>query len=537
MAPDIPDPTDTTADPTDTTAPTGKGARGRIVMLVDNSVHGDSRVQKQASSAAAAGWDVILLGKFSGKEEETTWRLGDAEVRLLGVKAKMATRPKDLRGAPMRRPLAYPSERVAEFRMQQVKAWRADLRVRGAALKTGDDRSALGSAGGRAWLAARRGAARATGRWVKIRMRHTRKLSNIRKSRATALDRATTAFWLTTMGERAWRRLDPSVWDFELAYGPVIDELRPDIIHANDFRMLGVGSRAKLRARAAGRKVSLVWDAHEYLPGVRSWANQRKLPAMVAYEREHARYADAVVTVSGGLADLLQETHRLPERPAVVLNAPEAAEASRFTGLPVPDLRALCGIGPDVPLLVYSGLAARQRGLDIMVEGLVELPEAHVAFVASHPELPYIRELMDRAEKLGVQDRVHAVPYVPHWQVVSFLSTADVGVIPIHHWPNHEIALITKFFEYAHARLPLVVSDVRTMAEMTRRTGQGEVFEAENVTDYVRAVRAVLDRPKRYTAAYEVEGRLDEWVWEAQAEVLDGVYTRLTQGAGDGQNP
>jgi len=524
MAPDIPDFTDFTA------IPRKAGSRGRIVMLVDNSVHGDSRVQKQASSAAEAGWDVILLGKFSGKEEVRAWQLGDAEVRLLGVKAKMSTRPQDLRGAPMRRPLAYPSERVAEFRTQQVKAWRADLRVRGAALRTGEDRSPLGSAGGQVWLAARRGAAKAGSRWVKLRSRHTRKLRSIRRTRSAALDKATTAFWLTTMGDRAWRRLDPSVWDFELSYGPVIDALEPDIIHANDFRMLGVGSRAKLRARAAGRPVSLVWDAHEYLPGVRSWVNQRKLPAMVAYEREHAKYADAVVTVSGGLADLLKETHKLPERPDVVLNAPEAAEASRFTALPVPDLRDLCGIGPDVPLLVYSGLAARQRGLDIMVDGLPELPGVHVAFVASHPELPYIRTLMKRAEELGVEDRVHAMPYVPHWQVVSFLSTADVGVIPIHHWPNHEIALITKFFEYSHARLPLVVSDVRTMAEMTRQTGQGEVFEAENVTDYVRAVRAVLDAPKRYTAAYEVEGRLDEWTWEAQAEVLDGVYTRLMRG-------
>ncbi|MFF9863897.1 glycosyltransferase [Streptomyces sp. NPDC013953] len=514
-----------------------RGTRGRIVMLVDNGVHGDSRVQKQASSAAAAGWDVILLGKLTGKEESDTWMIGDAEVRLIRVKSKMSTRPKDLRGAPLRRPLAYSSDRVADFRRQQVKAWRADLRVRGDALKAGEASSPLGPAAAKAWLTVPRVAAKATSRWVSLRTRETRKLRNIRRTRSAALDRATTAFWLTTMGERAWRRLDPGVWDFELAYGPVIDELKPDIIHANDFRMLGVGSRAKLRARAAGRKVQLVWDAHEFLPGVRSWANQRKLPAMVAYEREHAKYADAVMTVSGGLADLLQKSHELRERPAVVLNAPDAAATSRFTDEPVPDIRGLCGIGPDVPLLVYSGLAARQRGLGIMVEGLPELPEAHVLFVASSPELPYVKELMARAEELGVADRVHALPYVPHWQVVPFLSGADVGVIPIHHWPNHEIALITKFFEYSHARLPLVVSDVKTMAEVTRETGQGEVFRAEDVTDYVRAVRAVLADPKRYTAAYEVEGRLDEWTWEAQAKVLDSVYTRLMQGAGDGRNP
>ncbi|WP_256103331.1 glycosyltransferase family 4 protein [Streptomyces sp. ODS05-4] len=514
-----------------------RGARGRVVMLVDNGVHGDSRVQKQAQSAAAAGWDVILLGKLTGKEPVDTWMLGEAEVRLVRVKSRMSVQPRDLRAAPLRRPLAYSSDRTAEFRRQQVKAWRADLRVRGAALASGQTSNPLGPAAAKAWLTVPRAAAKATSRWVSLRARETRKLRGIRRTRSTALDRATTAFWLATMGERAWRRLDPGVWDFELTFGPVIDELRPDIIHANDFRMLGVGARAKLRAVAAGRDVKLVWDAHEFLPGVRSWANQRKLPAMVAYEREHAKFADTVMTVSGGLAELLQRTHKLPERPAVVLNAPEAAVTSRTTEEPVPDIRELCGVGPDTPLLVYSGLAARQRGLDIMVDALPQLPAAHAVFVASSPELPYVRNLMAKAEELGVADRVHALPYVPHWQVVPFLTGATVGVIPIHHWPNHEIALITKFFEYSHARLPLVVSDVKTMAEVTRETGQGEVFTAEDVDDYVRAVRAVLADPARYTAAYEDEGRLAGWTWEAQAKVLDEVYTRLMQGAGHGQQP
>jgi glycosyltransferase involved in cell wall biosynthesis len=136
-------------------------------------------------------------------------------------------------------------------------------------------------------------------------------------------------------------------------------------------------------------------------------------------------------------------------------------------------------------------------------------------------------ELVARATELGVGDRVHALPYVAHDQVVSFLSTADVGVIPIHHWPNHEIALITKFFEYSHARLPVIVSDVKTMAEVTRSTGQGEVFTAEDIDDYVRAVQAVLADPKRYRAAYDTPDLLAQWTWEAQADVLDQVYRRL----------
>jgi glycogen(starch) synthase len=126
-----------------------------------------------------------------------------------------------------------------------------------------------------------------------------------------------------------------------------------------------------------------------------------------------------------------------------------------------------------------------------------------------------------------VADRLHVLPYVAHDQVVSFLSSADIGVIPIHHWPNHEIALITKYFEYSHARLPIVVSDVKTMAETTRETGQGEVFRVADLDDYVRAVQAVLADPKRYRSAYDTPGLLDGWTWEAQAVVLDGVYSRL----------
>jgi glycosyltransferase involved in cell wall biosynthesis len=135
--------------------------------------------------------------------------------------------------------------------------------------------------------------------------------------------------------------------------------------------------------------------------------------------------------------------------------------------------------------------------------------------------------LRKRAAALGVLDRVHFLPYVPHWQVVPMLSSASVGVIPIHHWPNHEIALITKFFEYSHARLPLVVSDVRTMSATVRATGQGEVFTAEDVVDYIRAVRTVLDDPERYRSAYDKPGLLDGWTWAAQAEVLNSVYRRL----------
>jgi glycosyltransferase involved in cell wall biosynthesis len=453
-------------------------------MLVDNGVHGDSRVQKAARSAAASGWDVTLLGR-SPDGEPHRWRLGRAEVRLL--------------------PMGGPPTGAQARRQRAVAA-----------------------------------------------------LGGLRRP----VELAYTRFWSVTMRERAWRRLEPSLWQYERAYGPVVDALDPDLIHAHDFRMLGVAARAKVRARDRGRSVKLLWDAHEFLPGIKPWRdNVRWLPAHRAHEREYAPYADAVVTVSDELARLLQAEHGLAERPAVVLNAPDLPDSSTAAGPPAAgpgddvgapagrpggagapaggpggagapaggpvSLRERCGLGPDVPLLVYSGAAAAQRGLGVLVEALPVLPDAHVAFVVNLPDGDYVQGLVRRAAELGVADRLHVGGYVAADQVVPLLAGADVGVIPIEHWPNHEIALITKFFEYSHARLPIVVSDVRTMAETVRRTGQGEVFRAGDVTDLVRAVRAVLADPGRYRAAYETPGLLESWCWPAQAEVLDRVYTAL----------
>ena len=340
------------------------------------------------------------------------------------------------------------------------------------------------------------------------------------------LDRWTTRFWQRAMGDRSWRRLEPGLWEWELAYGPVIDQLKPDIIHANDFRMLGVAARAVLRARAKGRDTKLVWDAHEFLPGIKPWSSSPRWHlAHIAHEREFARFADAVITVSDTLADLLVAEHGLATRPTVVLNAPEVRQGvSTGSG---PSIRTACGLDPEIPLLTYSGAAAPQRGLGTVIEALAMMPEVHLALVVSAPKSAYVLDLQKRAAELGVAARVHVLGYVPVDDIVPFLSSADVGLIPILHYPNHEIALITKFLEYSHARLPIVVSDVKTMADTVRRTGQGEVFEAENVEDFVRAVRSVLADPNNYREAYRTPGLLEEWTWENSANVLDSVYEKL----------
>ncbi|MFG3342744.1 glycosyltransferase family 4 protein [Glycomyces sp. NPDC048151] len=492
---------------------------GRIVMLVQDGVTGDSRVQKEAASAAAAGWEVFLLGRSDGRAEE--WDLDGATVRLVPTQRTFDLRRHEVRRPWLRGPLAYPPGPLEAYRRKQVQAWKADLafeRARGGAgFSYSVKRAAFGTAG----------------LWIKARTRASRLARESRAAAASPLDRAAFRFWRKTLGDRSWRRLDPALWDLELAFGPVVDELQPDLIHANDFQMLGVGARAKVRAKAAGRDVKLVWDAHEFLPGMKPWKDHPWWhAAQVAHEREFAPYADAVVTVAEPLADLLVAEHGLTEPPAIVMNTPDFS-AAPDAAEPVPDLRALCGVEKDTPLMVYSGVPLVQRGIDIMVEALPSLPEVHAALVLSKHHWAYVRQMTSRAAELGVADRVHLLHHVPHHQVVPFVAAADIGVSPNHHHQNHEISLNTKFFDYSHARLPMVVSDVKHIAATVRATGQGEVFAAGDTEDFIRAVKLVLADPEAYRRAYDERVPLDTWTWKEQARVLTAVYERLI-GSPDG---
>ena len=177
--------------------------------------------------------------------------------------------------------------------------------------------------------------------------------------------------------------------------------------------------------------------------------------------------------------------------------------------------------------MVYSGAVAPQRGVQTAAEALRQLPGVHLVVIAN-PENATVKKLLETYS--DVAERFHVQPYVPNSELVSYLSTATVGLIPIIHRLNHEISLITKFGEYMQARLPILVSDVKTMAAEVRKLGNGEVFIAEDVADFVTAAKKILDNPSKFSNVYTT-AMLNERSWERQAEGLLEIYNRISSAA------
>src|SRR4051812_31329369 len=174
--------------------------------------------------------------------------------------------------------------------------------------------------------------------------------------------------------------------------------LRPDVVHAHDVAMLPSGWLAARLARA-----QLVYDTHELATGV-AYRTRAYARLVAVLERLIVPRADAVITVSDGIAARLAGLYRLRHPPVVVRNLPELERAPD-----APGLRAELGIDAQTPLVLHQGAPAPGRGCEALIAAAARLDGAHLAFLG-RGEPAY----MDSLRRLAAGSaRVHFVEARP----------------------------------------------------------------------------------------------------------------------------
>lgn len=478
--------------------------RPRLAVIVANQITGDSRVQKTAVAAARAGWDVTLVGRARGDRVERS-SMGDVKVVRLPVAKTLyrSERQRRRRGGRARMTqMGFPTAGLFE---NYEATFRSELLQRQTRL------SELARKGG-PMAATRRGAIKAGGKV------HD-KVSGLR-IRAYNWEERHRPEPDTAIGD--WRRDAPQLLDVEAAFVPFLERLQPDVIHANDVTMINTAAAAVAMLRNQGVEVSWLYDAHEYVAGV-DWPTPRLMSAYPQVERELIHAADAVVTVSPEIAEVIRDENGLAETPLVVRNTPIAETLSDSPA--APSVRATAGVDEDTPLLVYSGYIHAQRGLDRAIQALAHLTDVHLAIVAGKPT-PELKYLQQVAQQLGVTSRVHVVPYVAPEDVPTYLSSADIGIICSHRTINYELSLPTKMAEYLHAGLPVIASELRTLGAFIREHDLGLVFDPDDQGSFERAVTDLYPRRAEVAARITPELRR-ELSWEHQMDGLLGLYAEL----------
>ena len=246
-----------------------------------------------------------------------------------------------------------------------------------------------------------------------------------------------------------------------------------------------------LRFKLRGARI--IYDQHDLVPELylSRFGRGKDLlyHGLVGLERLTYRLADVVITTNESYRDVaLDRGRRTSGQVFVVRNAPDL---SRFAGVaPDPELKE-----GKQHLLCYLGVMGPQDGVDYALRSLAALRDIrdddwHAAFVGSGDCLDDMRAL---SRQLGLEGYVTFTGWRTGQDLLSYLSTADVGLAPDPHNPLNEVSTMNKILEYMAVGLPIVSFDLR---EARVSAGDAARYAKCNDTgEFAAAVSDLLDDP------------------------------------------
>ena len=471
-----------------------------VLGIVNNDITKDTRVKRVAASAAANGFDSVILGFTNGHREEHA-SMGAVKVIRVPVPLEYAGKGKPVLASfldknddrSLKRAILYflqpgfmkPIERLLKgvYRFVKSKPFRRSLR-------------------------------RVTAVAIKLLIKV---VSTVPQLKSLVQERK-----VSRLAATAIRRV--TARDFEFHYGEKILEIKPDLIHAHDFHMIGVAVKAADQLRELGHEVKVVYDAHELVEGL-DHLDRPVQEYWLSYESEYIHRVDGVVCVSEPQAERLQQRYELLEKPTVILNCPVLENRENSITTIREDLQI------DNKILVYHGKASKARGLETFIESLRFLnDDAHIVLVVNVDD-PFVKELRALAARIdrsrsGSSQRLHFLPYVPAEDLPQYLSTADVAVIPLLPTGNHDVAMPNKLFEAIHAKLPIITSERKALAEFINSHRIGMVYADNDPNQLADKANEMLDDLSGYRSTL-TDNFMKRYSWGAQSEELIRVYGKL----------
>jgi glycosyltransferase involved in cell wall biosynthesis len=293
------------------------------------------------------------------------------------------------------------------------------------------------------------------------------------------------------------------------AHMRAIRAFSPDVLHANQAWPWACGDAEVAGVLTPGVGVIAV----DHLPVSVDLPRRQRIG-----RRLLARRFDAHIAVGERVARLVEEVVGLPHDSVgpIANGVPPIDPGSLPLPLPVP---------VSGPVIGSLGRLTAQKGYDVLVRVLADLPEATLVLVGDGPERTALETL---ARRLGVADRLVVTGWVE--QARSHLATFDLFALPSR-WEGMPLVILEAMF----AGLPVVASDVGSVAEAVLDGETGFVVTVDDErTLRDRLAMLLADSAMRQSMGERARARAQEqFTADVMARRYEQVYYDVLQGKRD----
>lgn len=180
------------------------------------------------------------------------------------------------------------------------------------------------------------------------------------------------------------------------------------------------------------------------------------------------------------------------------------------------ETRKAFGWPAEIPMLVTVGRLAEVKRIDLQLEMLRSLPEAHLVIVGDGPD----RESLQRQSvEAGLADRVTFTGGLPHEQTMLAIRAADLFVLS-----SRTEGLSHVLLEAMQLGTPCIASEVGGNPEVITHQVDGLLVPFADVNALVSAVRSLLDDPPlRARLAEAAQKNLARFGWDRLVNETESV--------------
>lgn len=259
-----------------------------------------------------------------------------------------------------------------------------------------------------------------------------------------------------------------------------------DIYYSHELWLLESCSLVSTRL-----KKKLVYDSHELEPYRNIQWNETANKIRFHKEELYIKKTNQIITVSEGCANELKKYYNLEKEIIVIKNTP-CYEKMTDVRYKVRE-KIITKIKKNDKILIYTGLATFNRGIDFVLDAIKDLKNYHLVTVGSWDE-NYKNYVNSKVLQNNLSKNFHILPQVEPECLVNFISNADIAVIPIvDTCLSYKYCLPNKLFEAAFAGLPILASDLPDMRNFIFKNGSGKTFTVGNVESFKKQLFSLSD--------------------------------------------
>lgn len=265
------------------------------------------------------------------------------------------------------------------------------------------------------------------------------------------------------------------------------------------------------------KRVTLVYDTHEYFTEVPELVNRPKVQAI--WEKIEGWIfpkLTQIYTVNHSIANRYEAKYG--KKLAVVRNISPPWNASNLKS------KAELGIPEDKFILIFQGAGINiDRGGEEAVLAMKLVENAVLLFVGDGDVIPTLKSMV---ANLHLEEKVQFVGKKPYSEMMNYTYHADLGLtLDKDTNLNYRFSLPNKVFDYMHTQTPILASDLVEVKKVVIENEIGMIISGhspENIASEIQKIQAnpsLLERWKTNCLAASLKEN-----WEKETEVLAQIY-------------